>query len=160
MGISKQGDGYLRRLLVVGATAVLRHARKGNPGKQWAMRLLERKRPKVVAVPTLLELGIVALDPAHDRHVRQINYALCHHLYQFSETELEPQIPAHAQDDNFPLKMANLEKFINALHKNARSLTAPLRAICPLLRKLHQSPDIEYQKLQFSPGVAGAAVRT
>jgi len=42
MGISKQGDGYLRRLLVVGATAVLRHARKGNPGKQWAMRLLER----------------------------------------------------------------------------------------------------------------------
>jgi len=33
-------DGYLRRLLVVGATAVLRHARKGNPGKQWAMRLL------------------------------------------------------------------------------------------------------------------------
>ena len=43
MGISKQGDGYLRRLLVVGATAVLRHARKGNPGKQWAMRLLERR---------------------------------------------------------------------------------------------------------------------
>jgi hypothetical protein len=28
--------------------------------------------------------------------------------------------------------MATLEKFINALHKNARSLTAPLRAICPL----------------------------
>ena len=43
MGMSKQGDGYLRRLLVVGATAVLRHARKGNPGKQWAMRLLERR---------------------------------------------------------------------------------------------------------------------
>jgi transposase len=49
-GITKQGDGYLRRLLVAGATAVLRHARKGNPGKKWAMRLLERKRPKVVAV--------------------------------------------------------------------------------------------------------------
>jgi hypothetical protein len=28
----------------------LRHARKGNPGRKWAMRLLERKRPKVVAV--------------------------------------------------------------------------------------------------------------
>ena len=51
---------------------------------------------------------------------------------RISETELEPQIPAHAQDDNFPLEMATLEKFINALHKNARSLTAPLRAICPL----------------------------
>jgi transposase len=49
-GITKQGDGYLRRLLVVGATAVLRYARKGNSGRRWAMRLLERKRPKVVAV--------------------------------------------------------------------------------------------------------------
>jgi len=29
---------------------LLRHARKGNPGKKWAMCLLERKRPKVVAV--------------------------------------------------------------------------------------------------------------
>jgi transposase len=34
-GITKQGDGYLRRLLVVGATAVLRYARKGNSGRQW-----------------------------------------------------------------------------------------------------------------------------
>jgi transposase len=49
-GISKQGDGYLRRLLVIGATAVLRFARQANPGKVWAARLLERKRPKVVAV--------------------------------------------------------------------------------------------------------------
>jgi len=50
VGISKQGDGYLRRLLVVGATAVLRFARQGNASKAWASRLLERKRPKVVAV--------------------------------------------------------------------------------------------------------------
>jgi len=50
VGISKQGDGYLRRLLVIGATAVLRFARQNNPGKVWAVRLLERKRPKVVAV--------------------------------------------------------------------------------------------------------------
>jgi transposase len=50
VGISKQGDGYLRRLLVIGATAVLRFARQNNPGKVWAARLLERKRPKVVAV--------------------------------------------------------------------------------------------------------------
>jgi transposase len=48
-GITKEGDGYLRRLLVAGATAVLRHAGKG-PGKEWAMRLFDRKRPKVVAV--------------------------------------------------------------------------------------------------------------
>ena len=49
-GISKQGDGYLRRLLVVGATAVMRMARKNAAGRGWAMQLLERKRPKVVAV--------------------------------------------------------------------------------------------------------------
>jgi transposase len=50
LGISKQGDGYLRRLLVIGATAVLRFARQSNPSRAWAARLLERKRPKVVAV--------------------------------------------------------------------------------------------------------------
>jgi transposase len=49
-GISKQGDGYIRRLLVSGASAVLRFARKGDPGKAWMLGLKERKRPKVVAV--------------------------------------------------------------------------------------------------------------
>ena len=43
------GDGYLRRLLVVGATAVLRMARQRGGGA-WVMGLLERKRPKAAAV--------------------------------------------------------------------------------------------------------------
>lgn len=48
-GISKMGDSYLRRLLVVGATAVLRMARqRGREG--WVGSLLERKKPKVAAV--------------------------------------------------------------------------------------------------------------
>ena len=48
-GISKMGDSYLRRLLVVGATAVLRMARqRGREG--WVGNLLERKKPKVAAV--------------------------------------------------------------------------------------------------------------
>lgn len=42
-GISNQGDGLIRRLLVVGATAVMRVARQDNPGRVWAKRLLERK---------------------------------------------------------------------------------------------------------------------
>ena len=42
-GISKQGHGYIRRLLVVGATAVIRRARQDNPSKSWADGLLERK---------------------------------------------------------------------------------------------------------------------
>jgi transposase len=59
-GISKQGDAYLRRLLVVGATAVLRYARQGNASRAWATRLLERKRPKVVAVALANKMARIA----------------------------------------------------------------------------------------------------
>lgn len=49
-GITKQGDGYLRRLLVVGSTAVMRMTRK-NPARQpWMAGLLERKPPKIATV--------------------------------------------------------------------------------------------------------------
>jgi transposase len=49
--ISKQGDPYLRRLLVVGAHAVLRFCRKGKTKPtQWAAELLTRKPYNVVAV--------------------------------------------------------------------------------------------------------------
>jgi transposase len=49
--ITKMGDRYLRKLLVVGATAVLRYARKdGSPSKTWAQALLQRKPFKLVAV--------------------------------------------------------------------------------------------------------------
>ena len=46
-GISKQGDSYLRRLLVVGATSVIRVARKETSSKLWATRPLERKPARV-----------------------------------------------------------------------------------------------------------------
>ena len=49
-GISKQGDGYLRRLLVVGATAVLRIARKDRARQPWVVQLLERKPVKIAIV--------------------------------------------------------------------------------------------------------------
>jgi transposase len=49
--ISKMGDRTIRTLLVVGATAVLRHAKTGgSPAKAWAEALLQRKPFKVVAV--------------------------------------------------------------------------------------------------------------
>jgi len=49
--ISKMGDRYIRKLLVVGATAVLRYAKKGgSPSRAWAEALLQRKPFKVVAV--------------------------------------------------------------------------------------------------------------
>ncbi len=50
-GITKKGDGYIRKLLVIGANAVLRFARKGSASSTvWASSLLMRKPHKVVAV--------------------------------------------------------------------------------------------------------------
>ena len=49
--ISKQGDPYIRRLLVVGAHAVLRFSRKGKAAPtRWAAGLLSKKPYTVVAV--------------------------------------------------------------------------------------------------------------
>jgi len=50
-GMSKMGQRDLRRLLVGGAMAVVRWARrKGAPAGSWLARMLERKPAKVVAV--------------------------------------------------------------------------------------------------------------
>jgi transposase len=49
-GISKQGDRYLRKLLVVGATAVIRHARAHPAKHPWLTQLLARKPTTVAAV--------------------------------------------------------------------------------------------------------------
>jgi transposase len=49
--ISKKGDGYLRKLLVVGATSVIRRARTGAVGAApWIRSLLERRPARVVTV--------------------------------------------------------------------------------------------------------------
>jgi transposase len=50
VGISKRGDGYIRRLFVVGATAVMRLVRQDNASRRWAAKLLERKSTKLAAV--------------------------------------------------------------------------------------------------------------
>jgi transposase len=50
-GISKMGDRYLRTLLVVGATSVMRYAReKGAVSAVWINRLLAKKPPRLVSV--------------------------------------------------------------------------------------------------------------
>jgi transposase len=49
--ISKMGDRYLRKLLVVGATSVIRRARTGASGAApWIRSLLERRPARVVTV--------------------------------------------------------------------------------------------------------------
>jgi len=52
-GISKQGNPYLRRLLVIGATAVIRHAGgrlAATPSGAWAKTLLERRPARLASV--------------------------------------------------------------------------------------------------------------
>jgi transposase len=50
-GISKQGDRYLRRLLVLGATAVIRHARtKVTAQTAWLRGVLERRPVRLASV--------------------------------------------------------------------------------------------------------------
>jgi transposase len=49
--ISKKGDGYLRKLLVVGATSVIRRARTSTAASAlWIKALLERRPSRVVTV--------------------------------------------------------------------------------------------------------------
>jgi transposase len=50
-GITKAGDPSIRSTLIVGATALLRHIRKGNTkASPWLAGIIERKPPKLVAV--------------------------------------------------------------------------------------------------------------
>ena len=58
--ISKQGDQYLRRILIVGAHSVLRRALQ-NPGKYpWLTQLLARRPFKVVAVALANKMARIA----------------------------------------------------------------------------------------------------
>jgi transposase len=48
--ISKRGNKQLRTLLIVGATSVIKQAKRGLPVPKWIMTLLARRPYKVVAV--------------------------------------------------------------------------------------------------------------
>jgi transposase len=57
--ISRQGDETLRKLLVVGATAVVKQASRGR-GPDWLLALLKRRPPKVVAVALANKMARIA----------------------------------------------------------------------------------------------------
>jgi transposase len=59
--ITRAGDETLRRLLVAGATAVIRQARlgRGNPSR-WLLALLQRKPPKLAAVALANKVARIA----------------------------------------------------------------------------------------------------
>jgi len=59
--ITKQGNRYLRWLLVVGAMAVIRYARKyGTQKRPWLGRLMERRPTKVAAVALANKIARIA----------------------------------------------------------------------------------------------------
>jgi transposase len=49
-GITKQGNRYLRSMLVVGALAVIRHAQRHGTRRPWLVQLMSRRTTKVAAV--------------------------------------------------------------------------------------------------------------
>lgn len=49
-GISKQGDRYLRQMMVVGALAVIRYAERHGARRPWLLQLMARRPTKVAAV--------------------------------------------------------------------------------------------------------------
>lgn len=49
-GITKQGDRYLRQLLVVGSLAVVRYAQRNGTRRPWLVQLLARRTTKVATV--------------------------------------------------------------------------------------------------------------
>src|SRR5262244_1903213 len=58
--ISKQGDRYLRRILVVGAVSILRRAKLNPERYPWVTRLLARRPFKVVAIALANKMARVA----------------------------------------------------------------------------------------------------
>jgi transposase len=49
-GITKQGNRYLRQLLVVGALAVIRYAERHGTKRAWLLQLMARRTTKIAAV--------------------------------------------------------------------------------------------------------------
>jgi transposase len=58
--ITRAGDEGLRSVLVVGATAVIRHALRGGKASPWLAELLKRKSPKLAAVALANKMARIA----------------------------------------------------------------------------------------------------
>src|SRR5258707_990041 len=58
--ITRAGDESLRRLLVAGATSVVKQAKGRSRGPRWLLELLERKAPKLAAVALANKMARIA----------------------------------------------------------------------------------------------------
>jgi len=59
-GITKAGDTYLRKMLFVGAMAVIRHAERYGTRPPWLTKLLGRRSPRVAAIALAYKIGRTA----------------------------------------------------------------------------------------------------
>lgn len=59
-GITRAGDEALRSVLVVGATSIIQHVRRGGHGSPWIVDLLKRKPPKLAAVALANKMARIA----------------------------------------------------------------------------------------------------
>ena len=58
--ITRAGDETLRSVLVVGATSIIQHVRRGGRGSPWIVDLLKRKPPKLAAVALANKMARIA----------------------------------------------------------------------------------------------------
>ena len=58
--ITRAGDETLRSTLVVGATAVIQHVRRGGKASPWLLELVRRKEPKLAAVALANKIARIA----------------------------------------------------------------------------------------------------
>jgi transposase len=59
-GITKQGDRYLRQLMVVGALAVVRYAERNGTRRPWLVQLLAKRPTKVATVALANKIARIA----------------------------------------------------------------------------------------------------
>lgn len=58
--ITKAGDTYLRKMMFVGAMAVIRHAERFGTRKPWLLKLLGRKHPRIAAIALANRIARIA----------------------------------------------------------------------------------------------------
>ena len=58
--ISKAGNRYLRKLLVVGALSVIKRAKQGSARRPWLVALMARRSTKVAAIALANKIARIA----------------------------------------------------------------------------------------------------
>src|SRR5215208_3798330 len=76
-GITKAGNTYIRRLLVIGATSVIRYARSKAPGTaEWLKKLLDRKSARLASVALANKMARIAWSVLTRGEVYQNTYPI------------------------------------------------------------------------------------